>query len=162
MYARRQRRVQSGSTNVQTLVLTTLNPDEILSANLKSYDILHGRVSALHGCQGGGAATRLTADQLHSGSNPDLGLRRCASAHRRGEERVSVLRTSVTCVRPPFRTRKHLKATCGDCGHSCRETPGLIPNPAVKLTHVVCCTEVRESPGSIPSCNHLPSYTVFW
>ena len=25
-------------------------------------------------CQGGGAATRLTADQLHSGSSPDLGL----------------------------------------------------------------------------------------
>ena len=35
MYARRQRRVQSASTNVQSLVLTTLNPDEILSANLK-------------------------------------------------------------------------------------------------------------------------------
>ena len=61
---------------------------------------------------------------------------------------------------PPSVT-KHLKqTTCGDCGHSCRETPGLIPNPAVKLTHVVCCTEVRESPGTIPSCNHLPSYTV--
>ncbi len=38
---------------------------------------------------------------------------------------------------------------------ACRETPGLIPNPAVKLTHVVCCTEVRESPGTIPSCYHL-------
>jgi hypothetical protein len=25
-------------------------------------------------CQGGGVATRLTADQLHSGSNPDLGF----------------------------------------------------------------------------------------
>lgn len=45
MYARRQRRVQSGSTNVQTLVLTTLNPDEILSANLISYPDLQDRVS---------------------------------------------------------------------------------------------------------------------
>ena len=45
MYARRQRRVQSASTNVRTLVLTTLNPDEILSANLKLYPILLDRVS---------------------------------------------------------------------------------------------------------------------
>lgn len=45
MYARRQRRVQSGSTNVQTLVLTTLNPDEILSANLILYPILLDGVS---------------------------------------------------------------------------------------------------------------------
>jgi hypothetical protein len=45
--------------------------------------------------------------------------------------------------------------TRGGCGHSCQETPGLIPNPVVKLAHVVCCTEVRESPGTIPSCNHL-------
>ena len=46
MYARRQRRVQSGSTNVQTLVLTTLNPDEILCANLKLYPIQLDRVSS--------------------------------------------------------------------------------------------------------------------
>jgi hypothetical protein len=45
MYARRQRRVQSGSTNVQTLVLTTLNPDEILCANLISYSDIENRVS---------------------------------------------------------------------------------------------------------------------
>src|SRR5512137_3004053 len=44
MYARRQRRVQSGSTNVQTLVLTTLNPDEILSANQILYLILSYRI----------------------------------------------------------------------------------------------------------------------
>ena len=44
MYARRQRRVQSGSTNVQTLVLTTLNPDEILSANQTLYLILTNRI----------------------------------------------------------------------------------------------------------------------
>ena len=44
MYARRQRRVQSGSTNVQILVLTTLNPDEILSANLISDPDLQDRV----------------------------------------------------------------------------------------------------------------------
>ena len=40
VYARRQRRVQPASTNVQTLVLTTLNPDEILSANQTLYLIL--------------------------------------------------------------------------------------------------------------------------
>ena len=79
MYARRQRRVQSGSTNVQTLVLTTLNPDEILCANLKLYPIQLGRVSyTIHGCQGGGVATRLTADQLQPGSIPGLGFRRSA------------------------------------------------------------------------------------
>ena len=44
MYARRQRRVQSGSTNVRTLVLTTLNPDEILSANQILYLILSYRI----------------------------------------------------------------------------------------------------------------------
>ena len=51
----------------------------------------------------------------------------------------------------------HLKkqTTCGDSGHSFRETPGLIPNPAVKPEHVVYCTEVRESSGTIPSCYHL-------
>ncbi len=47
--------------------------------------------------------------------------------------------------------------TTGDSGHSCRDTPGLIPNPAVKPAHVVCCTEVRESPGTIPSCYYFPS-----
>ena len=46
MYARRQRRVQSASTNVQTLVLTTLNPDEILSANLISYPDIEDKVSS--------------------------------------------------------------------------------------------------------------------
>ena len=46
MYARRQRRVQSASTNVRTLVLTTLNPDEILSANLILYPIQLDRVSS--------------------------------------------------------------------------------------------------------------------
>ena len=46
MYARRQRRVQSASTNVRTLVLTTLNPDEILSANLKLYPIQLDGVSS--------------------------------------------------------------------------------------------------------------------
>ena len=40
VYARRQRRVQPASTNVRTLVLTTLNPDEILSANQTLYLIL--------------------------------------------------------------------------------------------------------------------------
>ena len=79
-----------------------------------------GQGIILHGRQGGGAATRLTADQLNSGSNPDLGF--------------------------------------GDSGHSSWETPGLIPNPAVKPTHVACCTEVRESPGTMPSCYHLTSY----
>ena len=51
--------------------------------------------------------------------------------------------------------RLHLKTTCGDSGHSFRETPGLIPNPAVKPEHVVYCTEVRESSGTIPSCYYL-------
>jgi hypothetical protein len=64
--------------------------------------------------QGGGAATRLTADQLHSGSSPDLGL--------------------------------------GHSGHSGGETPGPIPNPAVKPVHVSCGTEVRESPGTTIRC----------
>ena len=45
--------------------------------------------------------------------------------------------------------------TRGGSGHSFRATPGLIPNPAVKPEHVVYCTEVRESSGTIPSCYHL-------
>ena len=69
----------------------------------------------------------MTADQLHSGSNPDLGFGVLPSIY-------------------------------GDSGHSSWETPGLIPNPEVKPTHVACCTEVRESPGSMPSCYHLPSF----
>ena len=73
-------------------------------------------------CQGGGAATRLTADQLHSGSNPDLGL--------------------------------------GHSGHSGGETPGPIPNPAVKPVHVSCGTEVRESPGTTIRC-YDPSSFLF-
>jgi hypothetical protein len=81
----------------------------------------------LHSCQGGGAATRLTADQLHSSSNLDLGF-------------------------------GVLPRICGDSGHSSWDTPGLIPNPEVKPAHVVCCTEVRESSGTIPSCYHLPSF----
>ena len=36
-----------------------------------------------------------------------------------------------------------------------RDKPGLIPNPEVKPANVSCCTEVRESPGTIPSCYHL-------
>jgi hypothetical protein len=60
-----------------------------------------------------------------------------------------------------LRPASNLKTTRGDSGHSFRETPGLIPNPAVKPRHVVYCTEVRESSGTIPSCYHLPSYTVY-
>ena len=37
-------------------------------------------------------------------------------------------------------------------GHSSCVTPGLIPNPAVKTTHVGICTEVRESLGTYPRC----------
>ena len=59
-----------------------------------------------------------------------------------------------------FAASKQIKQNRGDSGHSFRDTPGLIPNPEVKPEHVVCCTEVRESPGTIPSCYHLPSYTV--
>ena len=44
--------------------------------------------------------------------------------------------------------------------HSSWDTPGLIPNPAVKLAHVACCTEVRESPGTVPIYYCLLSYTV--
>lgn len=51
-----------------------------------------------------------------------------------------------------------------DTGRTTEKVPGavpiFIPEPAVKLTHVVCCTKVRGSPGSIPRCNNLPSYTV--
>ena len=105
-------------------------------------------------CQGGRAATRLTADQLHSGSNPDLGLR--LGAHKSG-------RSWRKSAKPIFDQGRRHKAAArvtvhlsGDSGHSSRETPGPIPNPAVKPTHVVCGTEVRESPGTIPRCYHLP------
>ena len=39
-------------------------------------------------------------------------------------------------------------------GHSGRETPGLIPNPAVKPAGVPRGTEVREPTGSVESCQH--------
>ena len=45
-----------------------------------------------------------------------------------------------------------MQTTRGDSGHSFRDTPGLIPNPEVKPEHVACCTEVRESPGTMLSC----------
>ena len=149
MYARRQRRVQSGSTNVQTLVLTTLNPDEILCANLKSYPIQFDRVSAYTAAKvaerpRGRLQIYYTPVQIRTLASTEL-----YSAVRCGEE-CNVL-------------RQHLnqKTTRGDSGHSFRETPGLIPNPAVKPEHVVYCTEVRESSGTIPSCYHLSFYTVF-
>jgi hypothetical protein len=81
----------------------------------KHYNVLHYRG---HGCQGGGEATRLTADQLHPGSIPGLGL--------------------------------------GDSGHSSGETPGLFPNPEVKPTHVLPCTELRERLGKVIRCYPLP------
>ena len=34
-------------------------------------------------------------------------------------------------------------------GHSGGVTPGPIPNPEVKPTHVLCCTVVREPTGSL-------------
>jgi len=36
-------------------------------------------------------------------------------------------------------------------GHSGKETPGLISNPAVKLTCVILGTMVREPMGRLPS-----------
>ena len=44
----------------------------------------------------------------------------------------------------------------GNSGHSRGETPGLIPNPEVKPSHVPGCTEVREPSGSPISCYYLP------
>ena len=35
-------------------------------------------------------------------------------------------------------------------GHSGKETPGLIPNPEVKLIYVILSTMVREPMGKIP------------
>ena len=71
MYARRQRRVQSAITNSPNSSSSS-NPDEILKRkNLKQVPALC--LDSLKPRQGGGAATRLTADQLYSGSNPDLG-----------------------------------------------------------------------------------------
>ena len=88
----------------------------------------------------------MTADQLHSGSNPDLGFHwHCNNSPVR---EGAILRLH----------QKSLRKTCGDSGHSSWETPGLIPNPEVKPTHVACCTEVRESSGSMPSCYHLSFY----
>ena len=100
MYARRQRRVQSAGTNVQSLVLTTLNPDEIQSANLIVYPVQKKQGIILHGCQGGGAATRLTADQLNSGSNPDLGF-------RRGSVRTSTMRR-IACDSSTITSKQHV------------------------------------------------------
>ena len=53
---------------------------------------------------------------------------------------------------------KSSKRYCGDSGHSSWDTSGLILNPEVKPAHVVCCTEVRESSGIIPSCYNLLSF----
>ncbi len=146
MYARRQRRVQSGSTNVQTLVLTTLNPDEILSANLL-YRILTYRIR-YHSTRSprwrSGHAADCRSATIRFNSGPWLGLV-SSNGNRSDKERAS----NVLWLQ----TKK--SKSCGDSGHSSWETPGLIPNPAVKPTHVVYCTEVRESSGTIPSCYHL-------
>ena len=42
-------------------------------------------------------------------------------------------------------------------GHSGGDTPGLIPNPAVKPTCVLRCTVVRESTGTAERCQPLSS-----
>ena|GEM_PF-4504000 len=146
MYARRQRRVQSGSTNVQTLVLTTLNPDEILSANLLypilTYKIGYHPTRSPRWRSGHAADCRSATIRFNSGP----WLRPVSSnGNRSDEDRASTF----------FGCKQKKSKSCGDSGHSCRETPGLIPNPAVKPTHVVCCTWVRESLGTIPSCYHL-------
>ena len=71
MYARRQRRVQSAITNSPNSSSSS-NPDEILKRYLLN-KFLNTGLDSLKPRQGGGAATRLIADQLYSGSNPDLG-----------------------------------------------------------------------------------------
>ena len=43
-----------------------------MTVPMVSYDVTIVNIA----CQGGGVATRLTADQLQSGSTPDLGLDR--------------------------------------------------------------------------------------
>jgi hypothetical protein len=147
MYARRQRRVQSASTNVQTLVLTTLNPDEILSANQTLYLILTNGIR-YHPTRSprwrSGHAVDCRSTTLRFKSGPWLSER---------FERTSTMRRTACSSSTDY--MQH----CGDSGHSCRETPGLIPNPAVKPANVSCCTEVRESSGSMVSCYHLPSFT---
>ena len=40
----------------------------------------------------------------------------------------------------------------GFCGHSREVPPGPIPNPAVKLSYVGYCTEIREFSGTIQRC----------
>jgi hypothetical protein len=80
MYARRQRRVQSAGTNARFTGIMP-NPD-VIPDRTPQPDMLYQVWLPYHWvpfsrpCQGGGAATRLTADQLHSGSNPDLGFDR--------------------------------------------------------------------------------------
>ena len=45
----------------------------------------------------------------------------------------------------------------GFCGHSREVPPGPIPNPAVKLSYVGYCTEIREFSGTIQRCTPLLS-----
>ena len=70
------------------------NPDVILDRTPRSdilYQVRHPYfwVPFSRRCQGGGAATRLTADQLNSGSNPDLGFGRGSKEALPGEDRRS-------------------------------------------------------------------------
>ena len=90
MYARRQRRVQSAGTNARFTGIMP-NPD-VIPDRTPQPDMLYQVwlpyqwVPFSRPCQGGGAATRLTADQLHSGSNPDLGFSPgCVSSQVRRE-----------------------------------------------------------------------------
>ena len=53
----------------------------------------------------------------------------------------------------PFKSGTWLR---GLCGHSREVPPGPIPNPAVKLSCVDYCTQIREFSGTSQRCNPLP------
>lgn len=101
MYARRRRRVQSADTNnlnssisksrrnpelrIYSLIISIINGRMIPARHNKTRVFVSQTETMtcmyMHACmtsinqpgQGGGAATRLTADQLYPGSNPGLG-----------------------------------------------------------------------------------------
>jgi hypothetical protein len=49
----------------------------------------------------------------------------------------------------------------GFCGHSREVPPGPIPNPAVKLSYVDYCTQIREFSGTSQRCTPLFYFVVF-
>ena len=48
----------------------------------------------------------------------------------------------------------------GYCGQSREVPPGPIPNPAVKLSHVYYCTQIREFSGTSKRCTPFLSFEL--